>query len=429
MEKDKENIVIIGGGFAGIQLSKSLLKQNKEINVTLVDKNNYNFFPPLIYQVATGFLDVSNISYPFRKYFGKFSNFSFRMGELREIVHEQNLVVLNNGELPYSKLIIATGTTSNYFGNENIKKNSLPMKTISDALLLKNTILERFEEASRTTDLNMRRKLTNIVIAGGGPTGVEIAGMLSELKKNVFFREFPALRDLPLDIHLIDGLPTLLSPMSENSQRYAEKSLRNMGVKIRLGHLVKDYLDDTVILADGSVIPAKTLIWTAGVTGMTFAGLEPDDYGKGKRLFVDPFNRLYRYSNIYAIGDTCITTADPGFPYGHPQLAQVAMQQGSRLAKNLLLINNGEKPAPFIYKDKGSMAIISRNKAVADLPGTVRNLDGFVAWLAWIFVHLMSLVNIRNKLTTFLNWLQAYFTKDQPLRMIVKPGKAASHGE
>lgn len=421
MELNNNSTVIIGGGFAGIEIAERLLKNDYRSKVILVDKNNYNFFPPLLYQVATGFLDVSNISYPFRKFFRGHSNFSFRMGELLEIKAEENKIILNNGELSYSKLIIATGTVSNYFGNENIRKNALPMKTIVDAISLKNTILDRLEKATQTQDLQECKKLTTFVVAGGGPTGVEIAGMLSELKQNILLKDYPELKNVPMDIHLIDGLPTVLAPMSKPSQEYATASLQKMGIQIKLGQLVKDYVDDVVYIADGTEIETKNLLWTAGVTAIVFKGIPETSYGRGKRLIVDAYNKVAGTENIYALGDTSIMTADAAFPNGHPQLAQVAIQQAQKLSENLISESKGRALSPFKYNDKGSMAIISRNRAVADLTsGPFKHFNGFFAWLIWVFVHLFSLINLRNKVTTFFNWLNAYATKDQPLRMIVK---------
>lgn len=419
----ENNIIIIGGGFAGVELAERLLKSNIEAHVTLVDKNNYNFFPPLLYQVATGFLDVSNISYPFRKHFRGHSNFTFRMGELREIKARENKVILNNGELTYSELIIATGTISNYFGNENIRKNALPMKTISDAINLKNILLERLETASRASSIEEKKKLTTFVVAGGGPTGVEVAGMLSELRKNILFKDYPELKNELFEIYLIDGLPTILAPMSKESQKYATESLKAIGVIIKLGQVVRDYTDGMVQLADGTTIETSNLIWTAGVTAEVFLGLPENSYGKGKRLIVDEFNKVKGQNNIYAIGDTCIMTTDPAFPQGHPQLAQVAIQQARLLASNIISEEKNQRRKSFLYNDKGSMAIIRRNRAVADLKGPIKHFNGFIAWLIWVFIHLMSLMNVRNKITTFLNWLNSYTTKDQPLRMIIDPSE------
>jgi NADH dehydrogenase len=421
--KNQNTIVIIGGGFAGVELAERLLKTDIDSCVMLVDKNNYNFFPPLLYQVATGFLDVSNISYPFRKHFRSAERFSFVMGILEQVVPEENKIILNCGEISYSKLILATGTVTNYFGIESIKENALPMKTVTDAINLKNRILERLEKASKTDDENLRKKLTTFVIAGGGPTGVEVAGMLSELRKNILFKDYPELKNTTFDIYLVDGLPNILAPMSKESQRYAKKTLENSGVIIKLGQNVKDYVDGVVHLADGTFIPSENLIWTAGVTAQKFKGLPEESFGKGNRLNVNSFNELIGVKNIYAIGDTSLMTSDPHFPQGHPQLAQVAIQQGRLLAKNIITDYQAREKKSFIYNDKGSMAIIKRNRAVADLPAPFKHFNGFFAWLIWIFVHLMSLINVRNKITTFFNWLNSYITKDQPLRMIIDPSK------
>ncbi|WP_312822789.1 NAD(P)/FAD-dependent oxidoreductase [Epilithonimonas sp.] len=421
--KNRQTIVIIGGGFAGVELAEQLLKADINGRVVLVDKNNYNFFPPLLYQVATGFLDVSNISYPFRKHFRSADRFSFIMGNLKEIIPLENKISLNCGSISYDKLILATGTVTNYFGIESIKENALPMKTVTDAINLKNRLLERLERASKTDDENLRKKLTTFVIAGGGPTGVEVAGMLSELRKNILFKDYPELKNTKFDIYLVDGLSSILAPMSKESQQYAKKTLEKSGVIIKLGQNVKDYVDGIVHLADGTFIDSENLIWTAGVTAQKFKGLPEESFGKGNRLTVDSFNEVRGIKNIYAIGDTSLMTSDPHFPQGHPQLAQVAMQQGKLLAKNIIAENQGKEKKAFIYNDKGSMAIIRRNRAVADVPGPFKHFNGFFAWLIWIFVHLMSLINIRNKITTFFNWLNSYITKDQPLRMIIDPSK------
>lgn len=421
--KNLKTIAIIGGGFAGLKLAEKLLESNADIKVLLVDKNNYNFFPPLLYQVATGFLDVSNISYPFRKHFRSAKRFSFVMGNLKEIIPEENTIILDCGKIFYTQLIIATGTVTNYFGIESIKNNALPMKTVTDAIQLKNKLLERLEKASKTDDEKQRKKLTTFIIAGGGPTGVEVAGMLSELRKNILFKDYPELKNTSFDIYLVDGLTHILSPMSKKSQQYAQKTLEKSGVKIMLGNNVKEYTDGVVRLADGTSISSENLIWTAGVTAQKFRGLADGFYGKGNRLLVNSFNEVIGTRNIYAIGDTSLMTSDPNFPQGHPQLAQVALQQAKLLAKNILIQKRGKQKKAFIYKDKGSMAIIKRNRAVADLPGVFKHFDGFFAWLIWVFVHLISLINIRNKVTTFFNWLNSYVTKDQPLRMIIDPSK------
>jgi len=417
----KKEIVIIGGGFAGINLAKRLTN-TKGIHVTLVDKNNYNFFPPLLYQVATGFLEVSNICYPFRKLFHYKRNISFRLGELQKIVSEQNKVVLSTGQLSYDYLVLATGTESNYFGMENVRQSALPLKTMDDAIDMRNYLLLKTEEATIAVDPVEKKKLSTIVIAGGGPTGVEVAGMLAEMKKNILEKDYPELAEDKVKIYLVDGAPVLLAPMSKAAQQYTYDTLVKMGVNVELNRQVKDYVDDTVIFADGKTIQTKFLIWTAGVTSKLFEGIPKESYGKGKRLLVDQYNKVYAMQNIYAIGDTCLQTTDKNFLQGHPQLAQVAIQQGKNLARNFRAMLKGDPLTAFTYRDKGSMAIIGRSKAVADIPTPKMYIKGFIAWVMWLFIHLFSLINFRNRIKTMYNWTVAYFTKDQSLRMIIRPG-------
>jgi NADH dehydrogenase len=416
----KKEIVIVGGGFAGINLARQLANEIN-IHITLVDRNNYNFFPPLLYQVATGFLEVSNISYPFRKLFQHRKNINFRMGELQKILPEENKVVLSSGELSYDYLVLATGTESNYFGMENIRKSAIPMKTVDDAIEMRNFLLQKTEEATKATEKREKQKLTTIVIAGGGPTGVEIAGMLAEMRKNILEKDYPELKGQKVSIYLVDGAPALLSTMSKDAQQYAYDTLVKMGVEVKLNKLVKDYIDDAVIFSDGETIPSKMLLWTAGVTSSIFHGIPEESYGRGRRLLVDEFNKVLGTRNIYAVGDTCLQTSDKNFPEGHPQLAQVAIQHGKNLAKNFTAMFKGRSLRPFAYLDKGSMAIIGRRKAAADIPKPNLRIKGFIAWIMWLFVHLFSLINYRNRIKTLYNWTVAYFTKDQSLRMIIRP--------
>ncbi|MCD8739025.1 NAD(P)/FAD-dependent oxidoreductase [Mucilaginibacter roseus] len=420
MNNAYKEVVIIGGGFAGVNLAKSLADEDG-IHVTLVDKNNYNFFPPLLYQVATGFLEVSNITYPFRKMFARKKNIRFRMAELIEIDAEHNTVILNNGKLIYDYLVLATGTESNYFGIDNIKRSALTMKTIDDAVNIRNFFLLQAERATLQSDPVERAKLSNIVIAGGGPTGVELAGMIAQTRKKVQEAEYPELKGEHPAIYLVDALDVVLAPMSEKSQRYTKDTLINMGVNVMLGKQVKDYIHDAVIFSDGSSIPTKSLIWTAGVMARTFAGLPESSYGRGNRLRVDAYNAVIGLRNIYAIGDTCIQTTDPDFGNGHPQLAQVAIQQGKNLAANLKAMQSDAKTKPFSYNDKGSMAIIGRYKAVAEIPRPKFFFRGFLAWSAWLFVHLFSLVSFQNKIKTIHNWFISFLTNDQSMRIIERP--------
>lgn len=415
-----KRIVIVGGGFAGINLIAKL-KNNKSFEVILVDLNNYHFFPPLIYQVASGFMEPSAISYPFRKIISKENNVRFRLGELRRIIPEEKKIILHNGELLYDMLVLATGTQPNYFGMDNVKKNSIPMKTIADALSMRNKLLLHLEEASRTDDIKEQQKLIGTVIAGAGPTGVELAGMFAEMRKNIIQKDYPEFTEEALgNVILIDGAPTVLPPMSAQSQKYTYKNLQKLGVKIILNTNVKDFIDDKVYLTNGSVIETKNLIWTAGVKAKTFEGLKEADYGRGARLLVNEYNQLIHYPDIYALGDTCLMTADKAFADGHPQLAQAAIQQALNLGNNLKK-SSLQQWKPFVYNDKGSMAIIGRNKAVAEIPKINKYFKGFFAWFIWVFVHIMSLVTYKNRLAALYNWVISYFSKDQSFRMIIEP--------
>lgn len=414
------NIVIIGGGFAGVNLAQAL-GNNKMFEVTLVDKNNYNFFPPLIYQVATGFLEPSSISYPFRKLFSSQQNVHFRYGYMQKVVPGENKVILSNGELSYDILVFATGAKTNYFGMENVKQNAISMKTLDDAIEMRNKLLQQMEQATISTDPEDVRKRLTVVIAGGGPTGVELSGMFAEMRNGILRKEYPELVGKGSEIYLIDGGEALLSPMSEKSQQETFEDLTKLGVNIMLKSRVKDFVNDTVFLASGETIPTKTLIWAAGVTAKTFEGLPAESYGRGSRMLTDQFNKVNGTANIYAIGDTALQISDENFTGGHPQVAQVAIQQGKHLAKNFKLLSQNKPMEPFKYEDKGSMAIIGRMKAVADLPHPKIHFGGTIAWFAWLFIHLLSLITQRNRFRTLYNWMIAYFTKDQSLRMIIKP--------
>ena len=415
-----KHIVIVGGGFAGINLAKELAK-DAAFQITLIDKNNYNFFPPLIYQVATGFLEPSSISYPFRKLFANRKNVHFRLAKLIKVLPEVKTLVLSNGELSYDELIFATGAETNYFGNENIRKNAIPMKTLGDAISMRNILLMRMEEAAISNDPKEIEKLLTLVIAGGGPTGVEISGMFAEMKHGILKKDYPELAGKGGDIYLVDGGNAVLSPMSEYSQQHTGIALRKLGVKLVLNMHVDDFVDDTVVLSDGQRITTRNLIWAAGVTARIFEGIPATCFGRGKRMLVDEFGQVKGVANIFAIGDTSLQLSDAPFPEGHPQVAQVAIQQGRALAKNLRRREKGEALKPFAYHDKGSMAIIGSHNAVVDLPRPKLHMSGFIAWMIWLFIHLMSLVTYRNRARTFWNWMIAYLAKDQSLRMIIRP--------
>src|ERR1700733_12620762 len=414
-----KKLVIVGGGFGGVNLALHL-KNDPDFEITLVDKNNYNFFPPLIYQVATGFLENSNISYPFRKLFRNYKNIHFRLGELIRVNPESHLIHLNNGEITYDYLVFATGAESNYFGMVNIRRNAIPMKNVNDALNMRNTLLQRLELATIITDQAERKRLLTIVVAGGGPTGVEVSGMLADLRRHSFPKDYPELMGTGANIYLVDGGEHLLAPMSAASQNDTFEALTKMGVIIKLKTQVKDFADDRVTLSTGEVIETRNLIWTAGVTAMTFQGIPASSYGRGKRMLCDPFNKVIGVDDIYAIGDTCMQTHEPEYPNGHPQLAQVSLQQGKLLGQNFKNSMENKPLKPFHYKDLGTMAIIGRNKAVCDLPNHI-HFKGFIAWFMWLFVHLISLINYRNRIKTLYNWTVAYLNKDQSLRFIVRP--------
>ncbi len=420
----KKTVIIVGGGFAGLEFVRKLGNSEK-YNIILVDANNYNFFPPLIYQVSTGLMEPSAISYPFRKILRHSKNARFRLGSLEKVVPNENKIILNNGELEYDILVMATGTESNYFGNKNIEAYSLPMKTISDALTLRNTILTRLDRATRLTDEVERQKMLTFVIAGAGPTGVELSGVLSEMSASIIKKDYPELGDKDiLNIYLVDGLPSVLNVMSKKSQEYTYKKLKELGVTIKLNCLVKDFNKDIVELSDGSKIESRNLIWAAGVSAKTFKGFEASSFGRGKRLKANAFNLVEGYENIYALGDCALLSGDANYPDGHPQLAQPAIQQAYNLATNLEKDNKDWKP--FKYNNKGSLAIIGRNKAVFDLPKEKYFIKGFLAWLIWLFVHIMGLVNFKNRLRTFVNWIGYYIYKDQYFRMIIKPNEKST---
>jgi len=420
-------IVIIGGGFAGINLAEELLN-SKSIEVILVDKNNYNFFSPLIYQVATAFLEPSSISYPFRKFFAGKKNLKFRLGELQKVIPHENKIILNNGELEYDYLVFANGAETSYFGMENVRKNAIPMKTLNDAIEMRNTLLKNLEKATICNDIRKRRSLLTIVVAGGGPTGVEVSGMLAEMRKNIILKEYPELATVASHIYLVDGGEALLAPMSKASQMDTLEAITKLGVEVKLNAQVVDYVDDIVYFANGEMIQTKNLIWAAGITAKIFEGIPEESYGRGKRMITDEFNKVKSAENIFAIGDTCIEMSDPAFPNGHPQVAQVAIQQGLNLANNFKLKLKNKPLKAFKYNDKGSMAIIGKMKAVVDLPNPKLHFKGAFAWLIWLFIHLISLITYRNRLQTLINWMVAYFSKDQALRMLIRPEKKIKGG-
>ncbi|MDN3551539.1 NAD(P)/FAD-dependent oxidoreductase [Mucilaginibacter aquaedulcis] len=416
---NKKHIIVIGGGFAGLNFVSRMLK-NKYYQITLVDKNNYNYFTPLLYQVATSFLEPASISYPFRKVL-KNKGASFRMASLKKVDTAANEVHLSDGGiLHYDILVFAAGSKTNFFGNESVRSKAFSLKGIDDALYMRNELIKTMEKAAIETDPAVRQKLLTVVIAGGGPTGVEVAGMLAEMKRYILGNDYPQLLEATTEIHIVDGSPYLLAPMSDKSHQTAYKALADLGVHIKLNTHVNSYENGVVQLSDGSTIEAETLIWAAGVIANTFEGIAEESIGKGKRMLVDAFNRVNGYENIYAIGDISLQFSDPDYPNGHPQLAQPAIQHGKALAKNLNLVAKGQQLKPFIYFDRGDMAIIGRRVAMADLFKHKLHLGGFLGLMSWLFIHLVSLANYNNKIKTFYNWAIAYLTHDQALRMIFR---------
>ncbi|MEO6838626.1 MAG: NAD(P)/FAD-dependent oxidoreductase [Ginsengibacter sp.] len=420
MEQLVKKVVIVGGGFAGINFVKNLWK-DQSFQITMVDRDNYNFFSPLLYQVATAFIEPSNISYPYRRMFVEKNNLRFHYGLFLKVNTTNNTIETDTGVLEYDYLVISVGTESNYFGLENVKKNSLPMKSIEDAINLRNHLLLNMEKAVITDDPKEKTKLLNIVIAGGGPSGVEIAGMLAEMGREIVAKEYPEISRGNSRIHLVDASPHLLGAMSKTAQDEAMDVLSKLGVQIKLNTAVKDYVDGKVILGDDTSIPTDSLIWTSGVTGCEVPGLPPNVIGRGRRILVDEFNKVNGSPNIFAIGDISFQTSDKNYPNGHPQLAQVAIQQGTLLAKNFKKIASGNAWKPFEYNNKGSMAIISKFKAVADLPKV--SFAGFFAWLIWLFVHIMPLVGFRNKVKLVFSWFWSFITDNPTLRLIIRPKK------
>jgi NADH dehydrogenase len=418
----KKRIALVGGGFAGLNFARRLYN-NKFYDVTLIDSHNYNYFTPLLYQVATGFLEPSNISYPFRKLFRK-KGIAFRMATVLSIDAEAGTLHLSDGEmLEYDILVLAAGSKTNFFHNGTVQRNAFSLKDIGDGLLMRNGLIRTFEKASVEKDPRERQKLLSIVIAGGGPTGVELAGMLAEMKKYIIGRDYPEMKATPVEIHVVDGAPYLLAPMSGKTHREAYRALTRLGVKVKLNTLVTRFEKDEVHLSDGEIIHAKNLIWAAGVIANEFPGIPEESLGKGRRMVTDAFNRVRGYSNIYAIGDISIQFTDKAYPFGHPQLAQPAIQQGKTLAKNLISQAKGRPMKPFKYFDRGDMAIIGRKLAVADLFKNRVHVNGLPGLLGWLFIHLISLVNYNNKIKTLYNWAVAYLTCDQALRMIFSVGE------
>lgn len=413
----KKRVVIVGGGLGGLRLAEEL--DGTDMQVVLVDKNNFHQFPPLIYQIASAGIDPSSISFPFRQIFRKRKDFYFRMAEARMVDTEKKILQTSIGKIDYDYLVLAAGTTTNFFGNKNIEKWAIPMKTVPEAMGLRNALLGNFERALTCATEEERQELLNVVIVGGGATGVEIAGALSEMKRYIIPYDYPDMDSSMMHIYLIEAGDRLLAGMSEDSSRKAQDFLTDMGVDIQFGRMVTDYRDHKVIMKDGAEIPTRTFLWVSGVRANAITGIGGERLGRGFRIKVDLFNRVPGLDGVFAIGDQCVQTSDAAYPCGHPQVAQVAIQQARNLAGNLRLINIGADEAqltPFCYRNLGSMATIGRNRAVVEI-GKFHS-QGFVAWVLWLVVHLRSILGVRNKLVVMLNWLWKYVSYNDSIRMI-----------
>ena len=412
-------IVIIGGGFAGISLAKRL--RNENVQVVLLDKHNYHNFQPLMYQVATGGLEPDSIAYPIRKIVQEYKDFYFRLAEVREIDAENNTIYADIGELKFDYLVIATGSKTNYFGNKEIERNSMAMKTIPQSLNIRSLILENFEQALLTNDIDERHSLMNFVLVGGGPTGVELAGALAEMKKAILPKDYPDLDVRKMEINLIQGSNRVLDSMSENASEKAEKFLLDLGVSVWKNVRVTGYDGKTVTTNSDLSFDSATVIWTAGVQGALPHGLKADSFIKNvNRIKVNQYNQIEGYDNLFVFFDIAVMTSEE-YPQGHPMMAQPAMQQGRLLAENIIRLLDKKELKPFVYKDKGSMATIGRNKAVVDLPKF--KFSGVFAWFVWMFVHLFSLIGFKNKAVVFLNWVYNYIRFDREARLIMRPYK------
>lgn len=413
---DKKRIVIVGGGLGGLELAFKLV--DDDYQVVLIDKNNYHQFPPLIYQVASGGLEPSSISFPFRRLFQGKKDFFFRMAKVESVNTDKKIINTTVGEIDYDYLVMAFGAKTNFFGNKDIEATTLPMKSVSEAMKLRNTILRNLELALTEEDPARKQALMNIVVVGGGASGVEIAGAVAEMKKNIIARDYPDLDSSQMHIYLVNAADRLLSAMDPVSSKRAERDLKELHVHIRQPQFATEYKDGILKTSAGLEIPTQTVIWVSGICANTVEGFPAESIGHAGRLLTDRFCRVKGVKDVYAIGDVSLVEGDEEYPLGHPQLAQVAMQQAKTVAKNFKAMSKGKELKPFKYKNLGVMATIGRNHAVAEISG--KKFGGFPAWALWLVVHLRSILGVKNKTFILLNWVWNYINYKQSLRLILK---------
>lgn len=413
---DKKRIVIVGGGLGGLELAFKLV--DDDYQVVLIDKNNYHQFPPLIYQVASGGLEPSSISFPFRRLFQGKKDFFFRMAKVESVNTDKKIINTTVGEIDYDYLVMAFGAKTNFFGNKDIEATTLPMKSVSEAMRLRNTILRNLELALTEEDPARKQALMNIVVVGGGASGVEIAGAVAEMKKNIIARDYPDLDSSQMHIYLVNAVDRLLSAMDPVSSKRAERDLKELHVHIRQPQFATEYKDGILKTSAGLEIPTQTVIWVSGICANTVEGFPAESIGHASRFLTDRFCRVKGVKDVYAIGDVSLVEGDEEYPLGHPQLAQVAMQQAKTVAKNFKAMSKGKELKPFKYKNLGVMATIGRNHAVAEISG--KKFGGFPAWALWLVVHLRSILGVKNKTFILLNWVWNYINYKQSLRLILK---------
>ncbi|GAA4136453.1 NAD(P)/FAD-dependent oxidoreductase [Sphingobacterium kyonggiense] len=413
-ERNFPRVIVIGAGFGGVELARRL--KNKEVEVLLIDRNNYHTFQPLMYQVATGTLASDSISFPLRKMFKNQDNFRFRLAEVLRIDAEQKIVHTSVADYDYDYLVVATGATSNFFGNKEVEKYSLPMKNIVEALNIRSYMIQNLEEAVLRKNSEDRQRYLNFVVVGGGPTGVELSGAIAEYQQHMLKKDYPELSTYDMKVYLVEGTGKILGALSEKSSRDAERYLNELGVKVTLNTVVTGYDGNTVTLSSGEQIPSKTLLWGAGVMGQMPEGIDPAIIERGNRIRIDQQCRVEGLKDVYAIGDVSAMISEEN-PRGLPGVAPVAQQQGKYVAQHIMNILNNQETVDFKYFDKGSMATVGRNRAVVDMGSF--HMKGFLAWATWMFVHLVSIFGFRNRVVTFVNWSIKFLTKNSGIRLII----------